>query len=223
MLRKRPIVGLMRPPAPPRTSPKTWIIVLLTPPSSATAVSAKASLRHALLAARLALAADTLQAQRSNAQLSEQVARLLDERAAACVGFYWPMTGEFDPCAVLSTWLAAAPGRQAALPVVSLPGAPLTFHAWQPDTPMRIGRYNIPIPADEHPLHPDLLLVPCLGFDAHRLRLGYGGGYYDRTLAALRPRPYAAGVAFECGRVAALPREAHDIPLDAILTETGRY
>jgi 5-formyltetrahydrofolate cyclo-ligase len=187
------------------------------------ATSAKTSLRHALLAARLALAADPLQAQHLHMQLSRQVARLLDERAPACVGFYWPMTGEYDPRTVLADWLAAMPGRQAALPVVNVPGAALTFHAWHADAAMRIGRYNIPIPAEDHPLQPDLLLVPCLGFDAQRLRLGYGGGYYDRTLAALRPRPYAAGVAFECGRVAALPREAHDIALDAILTETGRY
>ena len=78
-------------------------------------------------------------------------------------------------------------------------------------------------PAADHPVQTDLLLVPCVGFDAARLRLGYGGGYYDRTLASLQPRPYTVGLAFECARVAALPREPHDVPLDLILTETGRY
>lgn len=196
---------------------------MLTTLSSPIPAPDKAGLRSALLAARRALGQDALRAERVNAQLSAQVAYLLAERSTACVGFYWPMAGEFDARATLAAWLAGAPGRLAALPVVSRPGAPLAFHAWHPDAPMRMGRYNIPIPADEHLVQPDLLLVPCVGFDADRLRLGYGGGYYDRTLAALQPRPYAAGVAFECGRVAALPREPHDVPLDAILTETGRY
>lgn len=194
-----------------------------TPSSPTSPALDKASLRSSLLSARQALAADTLQALRLNGQLGEHVMRLLAERSAACVGFYWPTADEFDARATLAAWLAGAPQRQAALPVVSAPGAPLVFHAWQPDAPMRMGRYNIPIPLHEQPVQPDLLLVPCVGFDTARLRLGYGGGYYDRTLAALQPRPYAVGVAFECGRVAALPREPHDIPLDAILTETGRY
>jgi 5-formyltetrahydrofolate cyclo-ligase len=191
------------------------------PPAPSSPTDDKANLRRTLLAARQALAADT--AQRLSAQLGGQVARLLAERRAACVGFYWPMAGEFDARDALTAWLGGAPDRQAALPVVSHRGAPLTFHVWHPDAPMRVGRYNIPIPEHEHPVQPDLLLVPCVGFDAARLRLGYGGGYYDRTLAALQPRPYVAGVAFECGRVAALPREPHDVPLDVILTETGCY
>jgi len=206
-----------------RTPRKLWITALPTPASPSTPPLDKASLRRTLLTARQALATDTVQALRLNAQLGQQLIHLLDEHPAACIGFYWPMAGEFDARATLATWLASAPGRQAALPVVSSRDAPLTFHAWHPDTAMRAGRYNIPIPAVEHLVQPDLLLVPCVGFDAARLRLGYGGGYYDRTLAALQPRPYTVGLAFECGRVTALPREPHDVPLDMILTETGLY
>ena len=206
-----------------RTPRKLWMTALLTPASPPTPALDKASLRRNLLATRQALAADAAQAPHLNALLGEQLARLLSEHCAACVGFYWPMAGEFDARATLAAWLAGDPGRQAALPVVSSRDAPLTFHVWHPDAAMRMGRYNIPIPAADHPVQTDLLLVPCVGFDAARLRLGYGGGYYDRTLASLQPRPYTVGLAFECARVAALPREPHDVPLDMILTETGQY
>lgn len=175
-----------------------------------------------MLAARQALAADPSQAGLS-ARLAAQIAALLAERAPLCVGFYWPIAGEFDARATLADWLAGAPGRSAALPVASRPDAPLTFRAWQPQAPMELGRHRIPVPREPIAAHPDLLLIPCLGFDAQRLRLGYGGGYYDRTLATLSPRPYTVGVAFECGRIALLPREAHDVALDVIVTETGRH
>jgi len=187
------------------------------------AIDPKAILRRSLLAARQRLAEQPAQAARMNAQLGARLAQVLAQRQPQCVGFYWPVAGEFDARATLSAWLAQAPGRQAGLPVVTRPAAPLVFHAWQPDTEMQSGRYGIPIPRDGVTVEPDLLLVPCVGFDASRLRLGYGGGYYDRTLAALTPRPVTIGVAFECSRLAALPREPHDIPLDLIVTDSGCY
>lgn len=182
----------------------------------------KSELRRALLAMRQALATDTGRHQRAQAQLGTELRAVLEQRAPACVGFYWPMAAEFDARGVVSAWLDGQPSRRAALPVIEGEAAPLAFHAWRPDSPMQAGHYGIPVPAATLAVMPDLLLVPCLGFDAARLRLGYGGGYYDRTLAAFAQRPYTVGVAFACGRVDALPREPHDIPLDLIVTDAGQ-
>lgn len=143
--------------------------------------------------------------------------------APRAVGFYWPLPGEFDARDALARWLAADARRQAALPVIAMKGHALAFHAWEPATPMRIGHHRIPEPQDTPALLPDLLLVPCVGFDDDGYRLGYGGGYYDRTLAGWpgATKPVTVGIAYEACRVAALPREAHDVPLDAIVTEKG--
>jgi 5-formyltetrahydrofolate cyclo-ligase len=144
-----------------------------------------------------------------------------------CIGFYWPVAAEFDARNVLAAWLALDPSRHAALPVVVEPRAPLVFHAWSPDAAMKEGRYRIPVPHDERLVAPDLLLVPCVGFDDARYRLGYGGGYYDRTLDAwpTAKKPVTVGVAFEAGRCGAgsIPHEAHDVPLDVIVTEAQTY
>jgi 5-formyltetrahydrofolate cyclo-ligase len=191
-----------------------------TPLPSAPAAD-KPALRRALLAARQALAQDTANLATLDTRLGAELRRLLDERAPRCVGFYWPTAGEFDARAAVAAWLAAAPGRTAALPVVTDAAEPLAFHLWHPASAMREGRYRIPVPAEARPAEPDLLLIPCVGFDPQRLRLGYGGGFYDRTLAARAARPYAVGVAYACARLAELPRETHDIPLDLIVTEDG--
>jgi 5-formyltetrahydrofolate cyclo-ligase len=179
----------------------------------------KAALRASLLAARRALPSDAQCA----AALTERLGATLATRPAVCVALYWPVAGEPDPRPALAAWLALAPERMAALPVVVAPRTAMQFHRWRPDAAMREGRYGIPVPVEAQQVRPDLLLVPCVGFDADGFRLGYGGGYYDRTLAALSPRPATLGIAWECGRVATLPRQAHDIPLDAVLTERRIY
>lgn len=90
---------------------------------------------------------------------------------------------------------------------------------------MKIGHHRIPEPASNTLVTPDLLFVPCVGFDADGYRLGYGGGYYDRTLAAwpAATRPVTVGIAYEACRTEALAREAHDIPLDLVITDTASY
>jgi 5,10-methenyltetrahydrofolate synthetase len=191
----------------------------------------KAALRAALLAARtrfVGSGANALAA--ANARIAARLTAKLDELAARaqirCVGFYWPIAGEFDAREVIANWLRRDTARCAALPVVVAPRAAMAFHAWMPDTPMQQGRYRIPVPADGRVVVPDALVVPCVGFDSARYRLGYGGGYYDRTLAAWpahSPRPVAIGVAYQCGHVEALAHEAHDIPLDAVITENALY
>ncbi|GAB2180791.1 hypothetical protein DLREEDagrD3_10140 [Denitratisoma sp. agr-D3] len=112
-------------------------------------------------------------------------------------------------------------GWDLALPVVAAPDSPLVFHRWGPDAAMVPGAYDIPVPAVAAPLVPDYLLVPLVAFDRHGYRLGYGGGYFDRTLAALSPAPVALGVGFELARVDSIYPEAHDRPLDYLVTEAG--
>jgi len=103
--------------------------------------------------------------------------------------------------------------------------SPLAFHAWTPDTAMKTGHHRIPEPDSGRDVIPDLLLIPCVGFDEDAFRLGYGGGYYDRTLTTWPSaiKPVTVGIAYEACRMDALPREAHDIPLDAIVTELACY
>ncbi|WP_042978163.1 5-formyltetrahydrofolate cyclo-ligase, partial [Burkholderia sp. AU4i] len=119
----------------------------------------------------------------------------------------------------------AGAGRRAALPVIGERHTPLEFHAWDTHTPMREGHHRIPEPASGIVVVPDLLLIPCVGFDPQRYRLGYGGGYYDRTLAAWpgSQPPVTVGIAYEACRVDALPAEAHDLALGWIVTDGALY
>ncbi len=112
-----------------------------------------------------------------------------------------------------------------ALPLVETRAAPLVFRRWTPETRMLRGDWNIPVPPpDAEAVRPDLALAPLLGWDSAGYRLGYGGGYFDRTLAALEPRPFTIGIGLELGRLQTIYPQSHDIPLDAILTEAGlRY
>jgi 5-formyltetrahydrofolate cyclo-ligase len=143
------------------------------------------------------------------------------------IGFYWPLRGEFDARAWITAWLAANPSRRAALPAIPERHTPLTFLAWTPEAPMREGHHGIPEPAAQEVIVPDLLLVPCVGFDRDGYRLGYGGGYYDRTLAAWpgKTPPITVGIAYEACRIeeGVLAREAHDLPLDAVVTEAATH
>lgn len=174
------------------------------------------ALRTQLLTQRAALA-DRAGADR---RIAEALAELLERLAVHCVGFYWPIQQEFDARAVVARWLGGLPGRRAALPVVIAPATPLDFHLWTPDTPMRAGRYGIPVPDGTEAVMPDALIIPCVGFSADKFRLGYGGGFYDRTLAAQSPRPVAIGIGYEACRVP-LRAAPHDLPMEWIVTEAG--
>ncbi|MCE4543483.1 MULTISPECIES: 5-formyltetrahydrofolate cyclo-ligase [unclassified Caballeronia] len=184
----------------------------------------KSALRATLLATREAQSEQAGQIAK-NAALAARIEEVLARHDARCVGLYWPVAGEFDARAAMTRWLAADAARGGALPVVVKPHAPMVFHAWSAHMPMKEGRYRIPVPAEERVVVPELLLIPCVGFDAHRYRLGYGGGYYDRTLAAWpdAKRPVTIGIAYESGKCGVLPRETHDMPLDAIVTESAIY
>jgi 5-formyltetrahydrofolate cyclo-ligase len=138
-----------------------------------------------------------------------------------CVAFCWPIKHEPDVRTAVEQW--AKLGAQAALPVVVNEDAPLAFRLWSPDMRLAPDRYGIPTPQAGAFVLPDLILLPLNGFDAAGYRLGYGGGYFDRTLAALYPRPLAVGVGFEINRIASIRPQSHDQRLDWIVTEAGAF
>jgi len=179
----------------------------------------RADLRGRLIAAREALPAER------HAQLSRSIERhlgeLVDVLAPAVLAFCWPFRGEFDARALVAARLAG--GLRACLPVVVDNGRPLEFREWTPQSEMVEDRYGILIPAAGAALRPDAILMPLNAFDEGGYRLGYGGGYFDRSLAALSPRPRAVGVGFELARVPSIRPQAYDLPMDFIVTEAGTF
>lgn len=174
-------------------------------------------LREAALRARQAMPAalrETL-TERMSAHLDALMAALQPLR----LGFCWPYRAEPDLRAWVTHWLAAHPGRVAALPVVLERNAAMVFRAWTPGEPMPLDRHGIPHPAHGEALVPDVVLVPLNAFDARGYRLGYGGGYFDRTLAGMDT--VAVGVGFEIGRVPSTLPQRHDKPMAWIVTEAG--
>lgn len=156
---------------------------------------------------------------RHNAAITALLLQSFAMRPGMVVGLYWPFKGEFDPRFVIRHWRGA--GARAALPVVVQKNAPLEFREWWPGVPTRKGVFDLPVPLDTQVLQPDVLLIPPIGFDAQCYRLGYGGGYFDRTLATMQPSPLKIGVAFELCRIATIHPQPHDIPMDVIVTEAG--
>ncbi|WP_051242376.1 5-formyltetrahydrofolate cyclo-ligase [Azohydromonas australica] len=177
----------------------------------------KTLLRRQLQAERQSLV-DRLQ----RAQYLQQVLRVwLVTRKETAIGAYWPIKGEFDALPALYRWSEAEPGRRIGLPVIDRETKQLRFHVWWPGCPMEEDAFGIPKPKDTESFLPEMLLVPCVGYGPGGVRLGYGGGFYDRTLAALQPRPYTVGLAYTHAHVPWLKAEPHDVPLDAILNEDG--
>ncbi|MDB5900007.1 MAG: hypothetical protein JWP41_3609 [Ramlibacter sp.] len=160
--------------------------------------------------------------------LLQRVMRIwLVGRPDSIIGAYWPIKGEFDPLPALHRWkedgelLDEPQMRRIALPVVDKVHQTLKFHAWFPGCPMEEDAFGIPKPKETEIVVPTLLFVPCVGYGMGGNRLGYGGGFYDRTLAQLQPRPHTVGVGFASGLLPNLEPEPHDVPLDTILNELG--
>lgn len=185
--------------------------------SMSAALAQRKALRQHALQARQALSADEHRALSAAliVHLDVLVATLAPTRLALC----WPYRKEVDLRAWAAAWLAAAPQRVLALPVVVEKHAAMQFHQWTPDAEMATDRYGIPYPANAVEIAPEVVLVPLNAFDAAGYRLGYGGGYFDRTLAGLPA--IAIGVGFELGRVPSALPQAHDRPMDWIVTERG--
>ncbi len=177
----------------------------------------RAALRREKLAARMALGEEAHTA--LSARIEAHLAALLMPLPPQAMAFCAPVRGEFDVRPLAS--LLIERGWRAAMPIVEAPDAPMSFRRWTPSTAMNVDRHGIPIPANGPNIVPDIVLLPLLAFDTQGFRLGYGGGYFDRTLAALVPRPLAIGVGFELARVADIRPQPHDMPLDAVVTEAG--
>jgi len=139
--------------------------------------------------------------------------------AEMTIGFCWPYQGEFDARFAIRYFRER--GATAALPAVMGKASPLQFRKWWPGAPMTSGAYDIPVPDGTEPVVPDAAIVPMNGFDEQGYRLGYGGGYFDRTLAAVAPRPLALGVSFEFARLPTIYPQPHDIAMDFVVTEAG--
>ena len=173
--------------------------------------------RGELLAQREAI---PLEARRAgDARIGELMIAGFPMLANMTIGFYWPIRGELDPRVALHR--LREKGARTALPVVVAKGQPLQFREWRPDTPTTPGPMGLPIPQGSEVLVPGAVLAPPVGFGSRGYRLGYGAGFFDRTLAAARPRPLALGLAREASRMDTIHPQAWDIPMDFIITEAG--
>ncbi|WP_228534852.1 5-formyltetrahydrofolate cyclo-ligase [Noviherbaspirillum malthae] len=181
------------------------------------AISTKSELRQALLANRQAMPAEVRR--EMDSRIGERLKAWCVDHPFRVLGVYWPIRGEPDLRNVYEK--LSADGMKLALPVVTRKDAPLRFIAWAPGDAMQKDQYGIGIPASDIEVRPDAVLVPCVGFNEQRFRLGYGGGFYDRTLAQL-PRPVTVGVAY-ASSLTAFEADAFDIALDRVITESMEF
>jgi 5-formyltetrahydrofolate cyclo-ligase len=175
--------------------------------------------RAPLIEARMALSSSTHRA--ASAALFKNLTTLFAPIPRSLVGAYWPFRREYNILAFLE-WLTGR-RHEVALPVVLGKGLPLEFRRWTRDMAMVAGVYDIPYPASGEPVKPAILIIPMVGFDAAGYRLGYGGGFYDRTIAASAEKPLCVGTGFELGRLDTIYPLPHDIPMDYVVTEQGLY
>ena len=174
--------------------------------------------RERLIHLRLDIPAET------RAEFAGRIAAGIDEVIGKVEGlmvsFYWPFRGEPD----LRPWAArvVANGGMTALPVIVDHGQPLIFRAWKLGDKLQPGIWNIPAPAEGDDVVPDVVIVPLVGWDRNFYRLGHGGGFFDRTLAALSAaKPRAIGIGYSATELETIHPQPHDIPMQAIVTEKG--
>lgn len=190
------------------------------PPASPEIRTSRKQLRESSLARRNAQDRSTVAAW--SAALNQHLLAQWPRPPGRVIGFCWPIGNEPDVRPLLAAWARAEPFI-AALPVVVDPASALAFRPWSAGGAMVTDRYGIPTPADGDFILPEVLLIPLNAFDGAGFRIGYGGGYYDRTLAEMRPRPLAIGIGFEIGRIDDVRPEPHDQRLDWIVTEAGAW
>ncbi len=180
----------------------------------------RTALRQKLIAARESLP-DRLE---RAVELQSVLRAWLVGHRVSTIGAYWPIKGEFDALPALFRWTEGADEaeeRIIGLPVVDKATESLGFHMWFPGCPMEPDAYDIPKPKGTPVFRPELLLLPCLGYGPGGVRMGYGGGFYRRTLASLSPRPLTVGVGYSIGFQPMLRPGPQDMLLDAMLTEDG--
>ncbi len=170
--------------------------------------------RERLIAARLALPADYRAAQAR--AIGRELDQLLPSAPGTILSVYWPIRAEPD----LRTWMQAKWQQhyRVVLPVAVAPRQPLQFREWRPDALMARGLWNIPYPAEGDELMPSFMLAPVVGYDRAGYRLGYGGGFFDRTLAQLAPLPRVLGVGYPEAAIETIYPQPYDIPMHGIVT-----
>lgn len=214
-----------RPPTP--ASSPCFADELAETPSGFVAVDAQAALdtarwrkakRESLIASRLAVSAE------DRAIVATEIAAELDGLIMAeekqVISLYWPFKGELD----FRPWMTGAfeRGARIALPVVEAKAQPLYFREWSPGCRMERGVWNIPIPAEDKRIVPNIVISPLVGYDPACFRLGYGGGFYDRTLAAMQDKPLVIGVGHPSAALPTIYPQPFDIPMDIIVTGRDR-
>jgi 5-formyltetrahydrofolate cyclo-ligase len=156
---------------------------------------------------------------RWSAAIATRLETLLRQSRPTTIAAYWPVRDEFDPRRLVLALVAS--GWRAALPAIVTKRAPMEFRRWTEASEMTEGAFGIPVPKQRELVLPDLVLMPVVGFDPANFRLGYGGGYFDRTLAALSPRPRSIGIGFELSRLPTVHPQPHDLAMDVIVTEAS--
>lgn len=171
--------------------------------------------RQRLIEARMAMDVDQRKA--GSARIAANAAQAIGGLDSKIVSFYWPFRGEPD----LRDWMIEVidHGGRVALPVVLEKAKPLEFRLWSPGEPLERGVWNILIPSRRVAVSPDVVIAPVVGFDEENYRLGYGGGFFDRTLAAAEKKPFKIGVGYAGSRIRTIYPQPHDIRMDVIVTD----
>jgi 5,10-methenyltetrahydrofolate synthetase len=175
--------------------------------------------RERLIAERLAIPDATLAAWRQ--RMDGYIERSFPGLARSRVAFCWPIKNEYDARHIARTLRGL--GALTALPVVVAPRSPLAFREWHPGIELAKGALDIPYPVNSREIVPDAVLLPMNGWDPQGYRLGYGAGFFDRTLAGLAKKPVVIGVAYEQARLDTIHPQPWDIPVDYLVTERGVY
>ena len=175
--------------------------------------------RKRLIAERAALPPETLDSWRR--RIDGYLERSFPGLARCRLAFCWPIKGEYDARHLARTLRER--GALTALPVVVAPKTSLIFREWHPGIVLAKGPLDIPFPVDSQQLTPDAVLLPMNGWDLQGYRLGYGGGFFDRTLAALAKKPLTIGISYEMAKLATIHPQPWDVPMDYVVTERGTY
>jgi 5-formyltetrahydrofolate cyclo-ligase len=175
--------------------------------------------RERLIAARSALAPETLDSWRR--RIDGFLERSFPGLGRCRLAFCWPIKGEYDARHLARTLRAR--GALTALPVVVAPKTPLIFREWHPGVELAKGPLDIPFPVDSAEVMPDAVLLPMNGWDRQGYRLGYGAGFFDRTLASLAKKPLVIGISYELAKLDTIHPQSWDLPMDYVVTERGVY
>ena len=182
----------------------------------------RAAIRKQYLAARIALAQTPAHHANRSALIQYHLMSWFSQQAPSSFSFCAAVRGEFD-CQPLAVHLISL-GWRASMAVATAPAKALVFREWSPAAAMSVDHYGIPVPQTTEVDAPEVLLIPLVAYDDEGYRLGYGGGFFDRTLAGLadaQPKPIAIGVGFALSRVDSVLPQAHDQRMNLIVTENG--